>query len=62
MIDGCLQGSFAKLKPVRKAKEMLHEFLRVRMTELLDEKPESRRKANKQKLLDELNNDDIEVG
>ena len=41
---------------------MLHEFLRVRMTELLDEKPELRQKANKQKLLDELNNDDIEVG
>ena len=41
---------------------MLHDFLRDRMAKLLVEKPELRLKANKQKLLDELNNDDIEVG
>ena len=47
---------------MRKAKEMLHDFLMDRMAKLLVEKPELRLKANLQKLLDELNNDDIEVG
>ena len=41
---------------------MLHDFLMDRMAKLLVEKPELRLKANRQKLLDELNNDDIEVG
>lgn len=59
---GSSDRSFTKLQPVRKAKEMLHDFLRDRMAKLLVEKPELRLKANKQKLLDELNNDDIEVG
>ena len=47
---------------MRKAKKILHDFLKERMAKLLDEKPELRQKANKQKLLDELNDDDIEVG
>ncbi|CAL1131271.1 unnamed protein product [Cladocopium goreaui] len=40
---------------------MLHDFLMDRMAKLLVEKPELRLKANLQKLLDELNNDDIEA-
>ena len=47
---------------MRKAKEMLHDFLRDRMAKLLAEKPELRQKANCKKLLDELNDNDIEVG
>lgn len=41
---------------------MLHDFLRERIVKLLAEKPELRLKANQKKLLDELNDDDIEVG
>ena len=41
---------------------MLHDSLRDRMAKLLAEKPELRQKANCKKLLDELNDNDIEVG
>ncbi|CAL1163919.1 unnamed protein product [Cladocopium goreaui] len=40
---------------------MLPDFLRDRMAKLLAEKPELRQKANCKKLLDELNDNDIEA-